>query len=93
VGKKQIKKKLYGQCFFCGEKDYELLDAHRVVLGGPYIPENILVCCAGCHRKIHCNKIIVDRKYPSTKGTLVHYFIDGEEFWKEESIFNDCNHP
>lgn len=83
---KKAKKKFLGKCHFCEESDYSLLDLHRVLdgaLGGIYSDFNTVVCCANCHRKIHSKKIILDRKYFSTSAKwLLHYWIDGEEYWK-----------
>jgi len=86
--RKKIYKLFYKKCFFCDENDQSLLDAHRIIPGkdgGKYIPTNILCICSNCHRRIHAGTIIVDRKYNSTNGTVVHYFIEGEEFWKVET--------
>lgn len=82
---KSAKKKSDGNCKFCGEKEYCVLDAHRITPGedgGRYENLNVVTCCANCHRKIHEGKIKVDRMYPSTKGWLLHYFDEsGEEHW------------
>jgi 5-methylcytosine-specific restriction endonuclease McrA len=79
--KKQVDKK----CFFCGNEDYCTLDVHRIVPGsdgGKYTEHNTVTSCSNCHRKIHDGKIKIDRKYPSTKGWLLHYFDEeGYEHW------------
>lgn len=82
----QQKIKLFDKtCFFCGEDDYALLDAHRIVEGankGTYARQNVLTVCSKCHRKIHSSRIKIDRKYFSTSGKwVVHCWIDGEERW------------
>lgn len=87
--RKKIYKLYNKKCFFCGESDADLLDAHRIIPGkdgGTYVNSNMLCICSNCHRKVHSGKIIVDRKYNSTKGTVVHYFIENEEFWKLETL-------
>lgn len=81
---KKHKKLVDEKCCFCGEDDYCLLDSHRIVEGkdgGEYTKFNTLTVCCKCHRKIHAEQITIDKKYYSTKGWLLHYFIDGEEFW------------
>lgn len=90
---RQSRKKVYKlynkKCFFCGESNENLLDAHRIIPGkdgGKYVTSNMLCICSNCHRKVHSGVIVVDRKYKSTNGTVVHYFIGNEEFWKPESF-------
>ena len=84
---KQRKKKSVGKCFFCGNEDYAILDCHRIVEGrdgGKYTDHNTIVACANCHRKIHDEQIVIDRKYPSTSGKKVlRYWENGEELWRE----------
>lgn len=82
---KKVKKLSDGKCFFCDCNNYDLLDNHRIIEGGEYSDFNTLTVCALCHRKIHARIIIIDRKYQSTKGKFVlHYWIDGKEFWEEK---------
>ena len=43
------KKKIDKCCYFCEEKDYSVLDVHRIVPGedgGKYTDFNTLTCCA-----------------------------------------------
>jgi hypothetical protein len=87
--KQQCLKRVAGECLFCGEKDYSVLDPHRIFEGrngGTYVEENVVVCCATCHRKIHAGKIKVlgkHRSYGTWKMWLVHWVDeDGEEKWK-----------
>lgn len=88
LSRKKIYKLAHKKCFFCEEDDPNLLDAHRIIPGkdrGKYINSNMLCLCSNCHRKVHSGKIIVDKKYNSTLAyPLVHYFIENQEFWKEE---------
>jgi hypothetical protein len=83
--RQQIAKLSRGGCYFCGESNYDLLDAHRVIPGaegGKYNDHNILVICSNCHRRTHTGSIRIDRKYLSTSGKWVlHCWIDGEEKW------------
>jgi predicted restriction endonuclease len=83
--RQQIRKLFEKKCYFCGEDNYDLLDAHRIIpgeQGGKYNDHNILVICSNCHRKCHAGIIKIDRKYMSTTGRWVlHYWIDGEEKW------------
>jgi hypothetical protein len=78
------------KCFFCGEENYSLLDAHRIMPRGVYHFKTVLCCCANCHRKCHSKNIIVeDRKYTTTLGeNIIHYWENGQEFWKKEIIFS-----
>lgn len=82
---KSHKKLVDKKCFFCGNTEYCTLDVHRILPGsegGRYTAHNTVTCCVCCHRKIHDGKIKIDRKYPSTKGLLLHYFKeDGTECW------------
>lgn len=84
--KKQIRKRADGKCYFCGQDDYSLLDAHRIVegaKGGKYTDFNTLTVCALCHRKIHSGRIQILGRHYSTAGRYVlHYIEDGEEKWK-----------
>ncbi len=73
-----------GQCKFCGETDYAVLDVHRIVPGeegGTYTEFNTVVACSNCHRKVHDGQIIIDRKYFSTGGWILHYWLEGVERW------------
>jgi len=84
---KKIKKHTDGECYFCGENDYDLLDVHRIIPGeegGKYTEYNTLTACANCHRKIHSGKIQILGKYPTYTGKDVLHYIteDGEEKWE-----------
>lgn len=86
--KKTIRKLVAKRCFFCPENDPDVLDAHRILPGedgGQYLEHNILVVCANCHRRCHSGAIRLDRKYPSTKGPVLHFWADGVEHWVAES--------
>jgi hypothetical protein len=90
---KKAYKHLHERCFFCGEDDYDALHCHRIIPGeegGTYHAQNTLTACASCHAKIHSGRILVERKYPQMTSSLfkIHYWIDGEEFWKDEDIGN-----
>jgi hypothetical protein len=79
---KKLKKRVCKKCHFCGEDDYDLLDVHRIVPGsegGRYIKSNTVVCCSNCHRHTHAGQIVIDRWCMSTKGKVLHYFVEGEE--------------
>lgn len=82
---KKAKKHFDKKCFFCDEDNYDLLDVHRIIPGedgGEYTEFNSLTVCANHHRLIHSGKIKIDRKYYSTKGNILHYWIDDVEYWK-----------
>ncbi len=83
---RQQKKKLSeGKCFLCGETNYNVLHAHRIIEGGTYHPNNVLVLCANCHSKTHSGEVKFDRKYYSTTGQwVVHMFVDQKEYWISE---------
>lgn len=82
----QIKKLCDKECYFCGEKEYTLLDAHRIKegsQGGKYEWWNILVLCSNCHRRIHSELIKILGKYKCSNGTyVIHYIEDGKEKFK-----------
>lgn len=81
----QLVKRSIGKCQICDENNYELLDVHRIIPGsegGKYTEHNVVCLCCKCHRKVHSGDIKIDRKYFSTKGFVLHYFEDNEEFWK-----------
>jgi hypothetical protein len=87
--RQQIAKFTKKKCFFCGEDDHAVLQAHRIISGengGKYHDANILVSCANCHCKIHDGQITVDcRKYKSSSAKMfIHYWDNGEEFWRAE---------
>jgi hypothetical protein len=78
-------KKSSGKCYFCSINDYALLDVHRIIPGeknGEYTNVNSLCVCSNCHRRIHNEQIIIDRKYQTSSGcTILHYWENGEEKW------------
>ena len=86
LSKKQIKKRIDGKCYFCGEADYNLLDCHRIIEGkdgGKYVRGNMVTVCSTCHRKIHSDRIKILGRYFSTSGQYVlHFTEDDEEKWK-----------
>ena len=76
------------KCFFCPVNEYAALNCHRIIPGedgGRYVDHNVVVCCANHHAMIHDGKIVIDRKYLSTAGTVLHYWEDGEEKWLPET--------
>lgn len=85
INKKETKE-IAGECFFCGEDDYAVLDCHRIVEGqdgGRYVDHNVLVVCSNCHRRCHDGQLVIDRKYNTTGGfQLLHYWENGKEQWK-----------
>lgn len=81
---KKINKKAVGKCVICGEKDYSVLDNHRIkpgCEGGKYTKNNVCVLCSNCHRKVHSGDIVIHRYYNSTTGRVLHVEIGGEEFY------------
>ena len=38
--------------------------------------------CLGQHGVLNENNLIIDKWYYSTRGRLLHYFLNGEEFFK-----------
>jgi hypothetical protein len=83
LSKKQIKKLIDKECYFCGEDDYELLDAHRIVPGkdgGKYTEWNMVTACSLCHRKCHTGRIEIIGKHSCSSGkSVIIYIEDGEE--------------
>lgn len=82
--KKKIMKKIAKECYLCGERDYSLLDVHRIQWGKSYSRNNTVVICIKCHRRIHCYppQIVVFSWLMSTKGRVLHYCENGVEFFK-----------
>lgn len=86
MNRQQCSKRLAGQCFFCGNTDYEVLEAHRIVPGcegGRYEPFNILVVCANHHNLITRGKIKVHRALRCTFAERVIHWTDenGDEHY------------
>jgi 5-methylcytosine-specific restriction endonuclease McrA len=85
----ECRKKYDGRCFVCGEDDYIVLDAHRVVpgeIGGAYHWNNLLTLCACCHRKVTAGTIRVHARYLGTRGPVVHWTDEsGSEHFTNES--------
>ncbi len=74
-------------CLFCGEKDYRLLDCHRIIPGaegGTYHPWNTAVVCVGCHRKIHSGliKVVGRRQSAGKRPWVIEYEEGGETKWR-----------
>lgn len=82
---KKAKKKSDGECYFCKESDYDLLDVHRIKPGsegGRYTDHNTVVTCVACHRKIHADKIKIHGRHYSTGRFLLHFTNEeGKEVW------------
>lgn len=81
---KKAKKYFDKKCYFCDENNYDLLDVHRITPGedgGIYTEFNSLTVCANHHRLIHSGEIKIDRKYDSSKGVVLHYWIGNKEYW------------
>jgi len=83
---KTIKKQSYKhtrKCRICGEKDYDLLDVHRIKAGaegGRYIVYNTVCLCVVCHRYLHKDRIKILGWKMSTVGELLHIInLKGEE--------------
>ena len=83
---KKIKKHSSGKCHFCEEKNYVVLDVHRIIpgeKGGKYTNDNTVVCCVKHHRLVHSGSIIIYGWVDSTKGRLLHYIDEnGKEQFK-----------
>jgi len=88
---KEALKRSVKKCKFCPCDIYELLDVHRILEGkdgGKYeqslngFISNCVVVCASCHRKIHAGFIKIDRWYTTLTGSpVLHYWLDGIEYW------------
>lgn len=77
--KKLIKK----ECCLCGEKNYVLLDCHRIIPGSKYTDWGTIIVCSNCHRRIHNQEIVILGQYNSTVGKIVQYLENGEEKFAE----------
>lgn len=81
---KKAKKHYDKKCYFCDESNYDLLDVHRIIPGeegGLYTEFNSLTVCANHHRLIHSGKIKIDKKYTSSRGVVLHYWLEDKEYW------------
>lgn len=70
----QCRKRSDGQCYFCREPNYPLLDAHRILPGadgGKYHWDNVLTCCATCHRRIESGILMVLGRNVTSLGVSV----------------------
>jgi hypothetical protein len=77
--KQQCIKLIDKECLFCGEKEYKLLDCHRIYpgeKGGTYVQRNTITSCANCHRKMHGGLIRVVGKYLGSDGRWVVIYFD-----------------
>ena len=82
---KKTKKHVVKKCHFCPVDNYPSLACHRIKPGedgGKYHDHNVVVACANCHTRIHDGQIVIDRWYLSTKGKILHFWIDGQEKWE-----------
>lgn len=86
----EIRKHVMKRCFFCGDRDYSVLDVHRIVPGedgGKYTEQNTLVVCCKCHRLVHADKIVIEKKYKTSRpNSIVHFWDNGEEKWEYEEM-------
>lgn len=79
---KKIYKKVRRSCCICGEKQYALLDVHRIHEGGHYNEYNCVVLCVSCHRRHHSGLIKIIQKFYSSGGWLLEYEDGGEVILK-----------
>jgi hypothetical protein len=82
VSKKAFKRRA-GKCHICPEKDYDLLDVHRILAGKDYSNTNCVCLCSLCHRKHHRGKIKILGWFNSSKGKILNYIDEnGQEQFK-----------
>jgi len=82
ISKKAFKRR-EGKCQICEEKNYKLLDTHRIKWGGEYSNRNCVCLCVECHRKVHCNIIKIIGWFESSKGRVLNYIDEkGNEQFK-----------
>lgn len=81
MDKKMFKKK-YGKCAICEERQYEILDVHRIAEGQEYEEGNCLVLCCRCHRMHHAGLLKIINKFYSTGGWILIYEQDAKEVTK-----------
>ena len=78
MNKKRFKLKK-GCCAICGERNYSLLDVHRINEGKEYSDANCVALCCSCHRKHHSKDVLIKEKRYSTDGVVLFLEIDGCE--------------
>jgi hypothetical protein len=83
IKNKKAFKKFAGKCAFCEERDYAVLDVHRIFegfKGGSYDSINSIVTCANCHRKIHAGNLKLVKKHINYGESLflLEYIQDNE---------------
>jgi len=79
ISKKSFKRR-HSKCQICEEKEYKLLDTHRIIAGGKYEETNCVCICTSCHRKHHSKLIIIKKWVHSSAGNLLYYIDeDGNE--------------
>ena len=79
ISKKAFKRR-HSECQICGEKEYKLLDVHRIIAGGKYEETNCVCICTSCHRKHHSGLISIKGWFHSSAGKLLLYVDkDGNE--------------
>lgn len=70
---KKMQKRMAGCCRICKEKDYNLLDVHRICEGGVYSCSNTVSLCCRCHRLQQAGKIKIDGWFHSTAGRMLRW--------------------
>ena len=70
ISKKAFKRR-EGKCHICEEKDYDLLETHRIKAKGKYSNNNCVCLCCCCHEKVTRGRIKVIGWFNSTAGRLL----------------------
>lgn len=81
ISKKNYKRR-HRCCRICGEKNYTLLDVHRIFPGeegGHYEVNNCVTLCCSCHRLVHAGEIKIHGWVHSTKGDMLWIERGGKE--------------
>ena len=83
INKKSFKRRAK-KCKICGEKDYDLLECHRIIpgeKGGKYENSNCVCLCVRCHTIVHRNKITIIGWKNSSVGQLLHIIKSNQELF------------
>jgi hypothetical protein len=79
------------KCVTCGEDNKRVLDAHHVIPRtdprSTDLADNLIPVCSNCHRKIHAGDIIIEGRFPTSKGPIWFWHYPGKPYTIRPGIF------